>query len=110
MFFRASALLRATSLKCTRKKSLICAMRPTLEAVIVHMRRARDWPHTTGKRRSAVNIYLEESLIKAHQEAMVREVRANRLAKRLRGAGTPRLFGVSLLGLWQIVSRPAAGS
>jgi hypothetical protein len=62
------------------------------------------------KRRSAVNIYWEDSLMRAHQEEMVREVRANRLAKRLRGSGSPRLFWVSLLGLWQIVSRPAAGS
>ena len=57
-----------------------------------------------------MNIYLEESLMRVHQETMVREVRANRLAKQLRGSGAPRLFGVSFLGLWQIVSRPAAGS
>jgi hypothetical protein len=60
-----------------------------------------------------MNIYWEDALMRAHQEKVVREVRANRLAKRLRSSDAPGLFGfprVPFLGLWRIVSRPAAGS
>ena len=60
-----------------------------------------------------MNIYWEDSLMRAHQEEMVREVRANQLAKRLRGSGVPRPSGFSwfpFIGLRRLVSRPPAGS
>ena len=61
-----------------------------------------------------MNAYLEQSLMKVHQEEMVREVRTNHLAKRLRterarSLGTARFSRTSLHGLRRVLSGQAAG-